>query len=295
MVAGAAQAIGQIGIRSRPVGVGDLGAAIEAVQELEELGYGALWLNWEAIAERGDALAAATKRIVIGSSVASIWRYEPADLAAAHRQLADAHPGRFLLGIGISHAPTVERTVPGRVYAKPVASMLAWLDELDACRTPVPRDELVIAAIWPRMLGIARDRSAGAHPYLVPPSHSREARATLGEGPLLAPSHVAFVGADADQAREIARRHVNSPYLTLPNYANNWLRHGFDESDLADGGSDRLIDALVAWGDAETVAEKVREHRDAGADHVGIHLLADDPERLPRAEWRALAAALGLS
>lgn len=285
-------ALGRVGIRSHQIGGGDLGEARDALAELEELGFGALWISAADMLERGPELAAAGERTTIASSVASIWVYEPQELADGYARLEDAAPGRFLLGIGASHGPIVERMAPEKTYNRPVASMLAWLDGLDAAPRPVAPEQRIIAAIWPRMLGVSRDRSAGTHPYLVPPSHSRAAREILGEGPLLAPAHVAVLETDAGRARELARRHVNAPYSTLPNYVDNWLKHGFEPADLENGCSDRLIDALVAWGDAETVADKLTAHLDAGADHVAVHVVTEDTSQFPREQWRALAQAL---
>jgi probable F420-dependent oxidoreductase len=284
--------LGRIGIRSHEIGRGDLGEAVDALGELEALGFGALWIGADAFLARGAQLAAAGEHTVIASSVASIWAYAPEEIAEAFHHLDDARPGRFLLGAGASHAAIVERMAPGRTYARPVASMGAWLDALDAAPRPVRAEQRILAAIWPRMLGVAHDRAAGSHPYLVPATHTRAARAILGPGPLLAPAHVVVLERDPDRARALGRRHLASPYITLPNYVDNWLRHGFEPADVANGGSDRLVDALVAWGDAEAVAARIREHLDAGADHVALHVVSDGAAGVPRAAWRALAAAL---
>ena len=288
--------LGRIGVRFgfrsdvfRDFGVA---ASVEAAQEIEDLGFGALWLNADRVLERGDAIAAATQRLTIASSIASIWVYEPAALAAQLAQLRSDHPGRFLLGVGVSHKPLVEATVPGRIYKRPLAAMSSWLDALDTCPDAVPVEERIVAALASGMLEMARDRSAGSHPYLVPVDQTREARKALGPGKVLATAVAVHVGADPDRARAIGREHLGNPYLGLPNYRRNWLRHGFDENDLAGGGSDHLVDALVAWGDAGTVAGKVWEHLDAGADHVALHILAEDPAAFPREALYKLAAAL---
>jgi probable F420-dependent oxidoreductase len=259
---------------------------------IEELGFGGLWLNADRLLERGDAMARATERLVFGSSVASIWIYGAAELASMFGALRHTHPGRFLLGVGVSHQQIVERTAPGRVYSRPLASMSSWLDQLDACPDPIPAEERIVAALSPRMLAIARDRSAGSHPYLMPLTHTREARETLGPGKLLAPSILAHVGTDRRMAREAGREHICNPYLGLPNYSRNWLRHGFDDADLDNGGSDRLIDTILASGDAAAVAERIREHLDAGADHVAIQVLSENPTEVPVEALRELAAAL---
>jgi probable F420-dependent oxidoreductase len=282
--------IGQLGVRSRELAEGDLDEAVGAARALEELGYGAVWLNAAPLLQRGERLAQATERIVFASSVASIWSYEPQELAEAFRRLDDAHPDRFLLGIGISHAPIVERYAPGRVYEKPIESMNAWLDELDALPAGVPREQRILAALAPRMLRLAAERSLGSHPYLVPPAHSRAARELLGPKPLLAPAQVAVVETDASRARELGRTHINNPYMSLPNYTRTWLRYGLEPDDLEHGGSDRLVDELVAWGSADTVAAKLREHLDAGASHVAVQVLGDP---FPSSAWRGIAEAFG--
>jgi probable F420-dependent oxidoreductase len=281
--------LGRLGVRSHQIGNGDLGEAILALQELEQLGYGALWISAAALLSRGSALAAATETIVIASSVGSIWVYDPPEIAGAFADLEESYPGRFLLGVGASHGPIVARMAPGKVYTKPVSSMLAWLDAVDAEPRPLTPEQRIIAAIWPRMLGVARDRAAGSHPYLVPVAHTREARQVLGDAPTLAPAHVCWIGSDADEARAIGRHHISNPYLTLPNYRDNWLRHGMEPVDV-ENASDRLVDALVAWGDPETVAAKLHEHHAAGADHVALQVLPGDSAALPREQWRALAS-----
>ncbi len=173
-------------------------------------------------------------------------------------------------------------------YVRPYTRMVEYLDALDAAPNPVPVPERALAALGPRMLELARDRSAGAHPYLVTPEHTREARTALGQGPLLAPEQAVVLETDPARARAIARQHL-SRYLQAPNYVNNWLRLGFTQADVADGGSDRLVDALVAWGDLDAIRQRIQEHQRAGADHVCIQALAADPLALPLAQWRALA------
>jgi len=279
--------LGRIGIWSGQFW-GDRDAVLEAAAELEELGYGALWFpNGPDIFARAGELLGATRQIVVATGIASIWMHPASQAAAAHHALEAAHPGRFLLGLGVSHAHLVDRAEPGR-YAQPLAHMRAYLDALDAAPDPVPAGERVLAALGPRMLDLARDRGAGAHPYLVTPEHTRKARATLGEGRLLAPEQGVVLETDAARARAIARQHL-ARYLQAPNYVNNWLRLGFTPDDLADGGSDRLVDALVAWGDVDAIRERIAEHYRAGADHVCIQALTADPMALPRAQWRALA------
>ncbi len=214
-------------------------------------------------------------------------------MAAGQRTLCEAFPGRFLLGIGISHRPTVEGT-RGHVYGPPLAEMRAYLDAMDAA----PYDSLraaeeprVLAALGPKMLELARDRAIGAHPYFVPVEHTRRAREILGPGPLLAPELAVVLERDPERAREIARRHT-VPYLARENYTNNLRRLGYSDEDFAHGGSDRLVDALVGWGSLNDVVGRVQAHLEAGADHVCIQVLPSDPAAIPRREWRELAAAL---
>ena len=176
-------------------------------------------------------------------------------------------------------------------YDKPLARTAAFLDELDAAVPPLAPANRVLAALGPKMLELARARTAGVHPYLVTPEHTAIARAAVGPDALVAPEQALVLETDPAAARAIARVHL-STYLGLPNYANNWRRLGYTEDDIADGGSDRLVDALVAWGDEAALAARVQEHRDAGADHVCVQVLTEDPRALPLAQWRRLAPAL---
>jgi probable F420-dependent oxidoreductase len=201
------------------------------------------------------------------------------------------HPGRSLLGIGVSHPIFIDQTHPGQ-YKKPLQVTRRYLDDLDAVSPTVPRDRRVLAALGPKMLELARDRAGGAHPYLMTPEHTKVAREALGDGPLLAPEQHVVLETDAARARAIAREGLDT-YLQLPNYVNNWRRLGFTEDDFADGGSDRVIDHVVAWGDEATIAARVQAHLDAGADHVCVQAYTEaERTDFPRAEWRALAPAL---
>jgi len=215
-------------------------------------------------------------------------------MAAGQNTLAEAYPGRFLLGLGVSHIPLVEK-VRGHSYGKPVTSMRAYLDGMD--RTlyravlPVTAPTRVLAALGPQMLRLAATRAGGAHSYFVPPEHTAGAREILGSERLLAVEQAIILEADPTKARTIARAHT-SRYLALPNYVNNLRRLGFGDADLANGGSDRLVDAIVAWGDMTSVIDRVRAHQSAGANHVCIQLLPADPQALPMAQWREVASAL---
>jgi probable F420-dependent oxidoreductase len=264
------------------------GAAAAAAAELEQLGYGTVWLGFSPGVQHAAPLLAATSRIVVGTGILNIWNYEPAEVAAAHTALAAEHPGRFVLGLGVSH----HVLAPDR-YRRPLAAMQVFLDGLDTASTPVPAAERVLAALGPRMLATARDRAAGAHPYLVTPEHTRRARETLGPDRLLAPEVKVVLDDDPARARDMARGHV-ARYLELPNYANNLRRLGFTDDDISGGGSDQLIEAVVAWGDADMIRGRVAAHHDAGADHVCVQVITADRADLPLREWRDLAAILGL-
>ena len=253
-----------------------------AARALEAAGYATLWfgespLNKEALSHAA-LLLDATGHVTVATGIASIWLRSPTAAANGAATLAEAHPGRFVLGLGVSHAPTVAAI--GQDYAKPLTRMRAYLDAMDEGRyiaaapsDPAPR---VLAALAPKMLALARDRARGAHPYLVTPDHTRGARAILGAEPLLAPEQAFVLESDPERARTVARAHLKT-YLALPNYRDNWLRNGFADADLEQGGSDRLVDALVAWGDEAAVRARVDEHVAAGADHVALQALGDDP------------------
>lgn len=253
----------------------------EAAAELEELGYGAVWLGSSPGVHHAVPLLEATSRLVVATGILNIWQYEAEAVAEGQAALTKDHPGRFLLGLGASHGPLV-----GDRYWRPYSAMIDYLDRLDAVGAPA--SQRVLAALGPKMLAASRDRTAGAHPYLVNPEHTRQAREILGQGPLLAPEVKVVLDEDPAQARAAARAHL-ALYLRLPNYTGNLLRLGFDEADLANGGSDRLVDAVFAWGDVDAIRRRMNEHLDAGADHVALQIITEDRIGLPLAEWRALA------
>jgi probable F420-dependent oxidoreductase len=284
--------LGRIGIWSSGLRYGDVGAAREGAAEAEALGYSAVWvpdIGGDVFATVA-ALLDATTSMVVATGILNLWMHPPEETAAGFAAQEERHPGRFLLGLGVSHAPVVDQGEPGR-YRKPLQAMREYLDALDSADPPVPRTRRVLAALGPKMLELARDRAGGAHPYLTTPEHTAAARAVLGAGPILAPEQRVLLETDAARARELGRDHL-SRYLVLPNYRNNLLRSGFTEDDLAGGGSDRLVDTLIAWGDEETVARRVREHHDAGADHVCIQAITGDTTALPLDAWRRLAPVL---
>ncbi len=263
------------------------GEVAEAATELEELGFGAIWLGGSTSVDHAVPLVEATSGITVATGIQSIWQHEAAETAARFAELEAVHPGRFLLGLGVSHAKLVEQ------YRRPYAAMVAYLDALDAAG--VPADRRVLAALGPRMLRLSRDRAAGSHPYLVTPEHTAEAREALGSGALLTPELKVILEPDADRARSVARAHL-AFYLTLPNYTNTFLRLGYTEPDLADGGSDRLIDAVYAWGDDDRIRERVDEFHAAGADHVALQVLdRREDDALPRKEWERLAEVVGVT
>jgi probable F420-dependent oxidoreductase len=219
----------------------------------------------------------------IATGILNIWQHEPADVAAAHAALSRDFPGRFILGIGVGHPEATSD------YRRPLAAMRAFFDGLDAAEEPVPREERLAAALGPKMLDLAAGRSLGTHPYFVSVEHTRFARERVGDGVLVAPEVAVVVEPDDDAAREIARGYAKS-YLALRNYSSNLLRFGFTEDDIAGGGSDRLIDAVIPHGPPEKIADAVRGHLDAGADHVCLQPLGHGPE--PLEDYRALARML---
>jgi probable F420-dependent oxidoreductase len=271
--------------------------AQEAAAELEELGYGAIWFG-EAFGREAlthaSLLLAGTKRIVIATGIANIYGRDPVAMAAGQKTLAEAYPGRFVLGMGVSHVPLVEQ-LRGHRYEKPVATMRAYLDTMDRAPyrsvAPSVKPVRMLAALGPKMLELAAERADGAHPYNTNPEHTAQARAILGRGPKLCPEQAVVLETDAVAARAIGREFL-AMYLTLPNYTNNFLRLGFSEADFHNGGSDRLIDAIIAWGNLEQIRSRVRAHHAAGADHVCVQVLTKDSLTLPLKEWRELGAAL---
>lgn len=280
--------VGRVGIwHGSPAWQGP--GAAEAIAELDELGYGALWLGIaDGIWDQLEDLLGASRRITVVTGIASVWLESAASMAAHTAALTASHPGRFLLGIGASHGPLVEAKT-GQAYAKPYSKVVEFLDGLDAAPTPVPAGERVIAALGPRTVRLSGERALGAHPYLTTPEHTREARSILGDGPLLAPEQKVVLETDPVKARAIGRDRV-SPYLRLPNYVNNLIRLGFSQDEI-DAASDGVVDALVAWGTPDDVAERVRAHHEAGADHVSLQVLSEG-DALPRAQYRELAKVL---
>lgn len=280
-----------VGIWSSQLRYGDAAEIADAAAELDELGFTALWIPdvGGPVFDAVGRLLAATTRTVIATGILNLWMHSPGDVAESYAALTAEHGDRFLLGIGVSHAPLIDAGQPGR-YRKPLAATASFLDGLDAAPQPVPAEARVLAALGPKMLELAATRARGAHPYLVTPDHTASARSTLGEGPLLLPEQTVILCDSVDEARRIGSDWLRA-YLALPNYANNLLRSGFSEDDLAQV-SDRLLNAIIAWGDEGAVMRRVAEHRAAGADHVCIQVLTADPTEFPREQWRRIAAAL---
>lgn len=258
----------------------------DAAAELDALGYGTIWLGGSPDVAYAAPLLAAAPRIVVATGILSIWQHGAEEVATARAALERDRPGRFLLGLGVSHGALAKD------YAKPYSAMREYLTALDSAPEPVPASGRVLAALGPKMLELARDRAAGAHPYLVTAEHTARARDILGQDALLAPELKVVLDPDLERARGTARGYL-AMYLTLPNYTANLLRLGFAEDDLRDGGSDRLLDAVFALGDAETVATRAGEFMAAGADHLAIQVVtADTRTDLPLDAWRRLAAVL---
>ncbi|MFC4605684.1 LLM class F420-dependent oxidoreductase [Rhodococcus kronopolitis] len=275
-------ALGRIGVWRHAYGL-----TPEFVQSVERLGYGTLWLGGSPPADLAiaEAVLDATTTLTVATGITNIWVSPAAEVAESFHRLEARHPGRFLLGVGVGHPEA-----SADVYAKPYQAVVTYLDELDAAGVPAGRR--VLAALGPRMLRLAADRAAGAHPYLTTPEHTREARELLGPAPLLAPEHKVVLDTDPVAARAVGRPPVDNPYLHLRNYVANLTRLGFTAGELADGGSDRVIDALVAHGDATAIAARLTEHLDAGANHVAVQVLPVDRDELPA--LAALAESLAL-
>lgn len=276
-----------------------MGMAQEAAQELEELGYGCIWVP-EAVGREPFAscalLLSATKRIGVATGIASMYARSAITMQAGWRTLSEAFGERFTLGIGASHEHMATKLHKGS-YDKPYSAMVAYLDQMDsglyAAAAPTSTPRRVLAALGPRMLALSAERGLGAHPYFVPPEHTKIARDVLGSGPLLAPEQAVLLETDPTKAREVARKFM-STYIRLPNYANNLRRLGYTDTDLGDKTtppSDRMVDAIVAWGTIDQAVARIKAHFDAGASHVSIQVLDENFMALPMPQWREFAAA----
>ena len=274
--------LGEIGIWTsyRAIDERDAGQAAELV---ESLGYGALWLGGSPRLPSVRPLLAGSEELTVATGIVNVWQYEPATLAAERAELAAEFPGRLLLGIGIGHPEATGD------YSHPLTTMRRFFDGLDGAAAPVPRDERCVAALGPKMLDLCAERSRGTLTYFTPVEHTRFARERVGEHALVATELACVLDTDVDRARATAREYAEL-YLGLRNYTSNLLRFGFTEQDIAGGGSDRLIDAIIPHGTAEEIAAAAREQLDAGADHVCLQTVGISG--IPREQWTALAAAL---
>ena len=289
--------LGRVGIWTFALDLQPAARACDLAAELDTLGYGAIWVP-DAVGRdplvHAALLLGGTDRIAIATGIAQIWGRDPMSMNAGWKTLSEAFPGRFVLGLGVSHQPIVEG-LRGRSYARPLTAMREYLDGMDramyAATEPTEAPRRVLAALGPKMLALAAERTDGAHPYNVPPEHTARAREILGPDKLLAPEQAVLLETDPDAARRIGRAHL-AIYRDLPNYMNNLRRFGISDDDLAGDGSDRLVDMLVAWGDAEAVSTRVRAHLDAGADHVAVQVLKPHRTEVPLDDWRELAPTL---
>ena len=274
--------LGDFGIWTAYRIIGEENAA-EASALAESLGFGAFWLGGSPRLESVAPLLEGSERIAVATGIVNVWQYDPAVLAAEYAQLAREHGERVLLGIGIGHPEATSE------YAAPLTKMNAFFDGLDAAADPVPREHRCASALAPKMLELSARRGIGAHTYFVPVEHTRWARELLGPDALIATELACVLDSDLERARVAAREYA-SGYLRLSNYTRSLRRFGFDDADLEDGGSDRLLEAVVPCGTAEQIAALARAHREAGADHVCVQPVG--VEGIPRAEWTALAGAL---
>ncbi|SEF91911.1 probable F420-dependent oxidoreductase, MSMEG_4141 family [Nonomuraea solani] len=273
--------LGRVGVWSATLSGQPASFERAAAAEMESLGYTALWVGEgpgakEALVHAGILLGG-TERMAIATGIANIWARDATAAANGANALAEAYGDRFVLGLGVSHAPLV--TSRGHDYGKPVTAMRKYLDAMDEAPYDGPlreRPPRLLAALRPAMLELSARRAQGAHPYFVTPEHTARAREILGHDPVLAPEQTVLLDTDPERARATARR-FTANYLRLPNYTNNLRELGWTDEDFADGGSDRLVDAIVVWGDTDTIIERVKAHLAAGADHVCIQPLADTP------------------
>lgn len=254
---------GRFGVWRR---VGELTPALAS--SLEDLGYGAIWVGGSPPADLSavEAVVAATRAVPVATGIVNMWRADPDEVAASFHRIEADHPGRFYLGLGIGHPESTSE------YRRPYDTMVEYLDRMDAAG--VPSERMILAALGPRVLALAAERTAGAHPYFTTPAHTRMARQVMGTGPLLAPEHK--VALDPDRWEELARPNV-ARYVRLANYRASLLREGWSEGDLEGDGSDRLAEAIVLRGDVESVASRLKDHLAAGADHVCVQVLGEDP------------------
>jgi probable F420-dependent oxidoreductase len=260
----------------------------ELAQQIEALGFGAAWIGGspDAALKWVEPALAATSSLQLATGIINTWASPATEVAESYHRIENAYPGRFLLGIGVGHREHTEE------YRKPYDALVEYLDELD--NASVPTSRRVLAALGPKVLKLSAERSAGAHPYLTTPEHTAHARELVGNSVFLAPEHKVVLTSDANEAREIGRNSIGF-YFDLSNYVNNWKRLGFTEDDVTKPGSDKLIDAVVAYGTPDAIAARLNEHLEAGADHVTIQVLDGWPEDKIVAALGQLVGPLGLS
>ncbi len=292
-----AHRLGEVGLWIHDLERLTASAARDYARAVESLGFAAIWLpeslGSKEIFAHASLVLAATDKLIVATGIANIWARDPVAMANGARTLVDAYPDRFLLGLGVSHAPVVKTR--GQTYTKPLEHMKRYLDAMDAAPYTGPKVEVprVLAALGPQMLRLSAERALGAHPYFVPVEHTTLARKELGDRPLLAVEQAAVLNTDPAMARQVARRHMKR-YLDLENYTNNLRRIGWSDADIAQNGSDALVDAVVAWGGADAIQARVREHRRRGADHVCLQVLRADPAAPPTRDLETLAKAFRL-
>ncbi|MET8045731.1 TIGR03620 family F420-dependent LLM class oxidoreductase [Micromonospora sp. NPDC005215] len=287
--------LGPVGIWSMELRGAARTEVSEAAAELDQLGFPALWipgLDGPGALDDVEHLLAAAPHATVALGVLSMWGQDPAAVGSRWSALEAAYGPRAVLGLGVSNAHSAANA--GQDYGKPTVSMRRFLDDLDAAPQPVPADRRLLGALGPKMVDLASTRTSGWHPFLVTPEYSAAQRARVGDAPLIAPHLAVVLDRDPTRARTAARAGIGM-FIGFPAYRANLSRLGFGAEDLIPGGSDRLIDALVAWGDLDDVADRIQAHLDAGADHVTVHVLrpdAGDGADLPRQQWRELATLL---
>jgi len=274
--------LGRFGVWTTYQAIGEQNAG-EAASLVQELGFGTFWLGGSPRLPTVRPLLEGGERLAVATGIVNVWAYDPADLAREYAELSPAYGDRLLVGIGIGHPEATSD------YTRPLASTRTFLDGLDDATPPLPRDRRCLAALGPKMLDLCAERSRGTLSYFVPVEHTRSARERLGPAALIATELACVVDTNPESARAAARRYATL-YLGLRNYTANLRRFGFGDQDIADGGSDRLIDAIVPHGSADEIAEVVQAHLDAGADHVCLQPVGTHD--IPRPQWAALAAAL---
>jgi probable F420-dependent oxidoreductase len=284
--------LGRLGIWSIELRTGAEDETRETAAQLEALGWPALWIPGLSGTDglvAAERLLAATTRTTVATGVLGQWNHTPAELTATHHDLQQRYGARLLTGIGVSNADSARKA--GQDFPGPVSAMAAYLDQLDQQTEPIARDERILGAMGPRMSRLAADRSRGLHPFLVSPEYTHSTRAALGPSPLIAPHQAVVLETDPARARAAARDGIGM-FIGFPSYQANLRRLGFTDADLVPGGSDRLIDSVVAWGDLDAVAARLGEHHAAGADHVALHVLTSEGGPSLDQSWRELASLL---